>query len=142
MPASYHILLLWGCRSLWNTCMSFTLLWFQCTPHTHTHTHTHTHSLSHTHTQIHTRHCDLVDIDCPNTCGHSCQRRYLSPHLLGCPNKPCQCPTCSIHFQRNRMEEHAGHCSRIILPDCVINGLFKVSRVVEIGREPCGQDRP
>ena len=76
--------------------------------------------------QPHASTCDLVQTDCPNSCGHCCQRKELGTHLLSCMNKPEQCPSCSIHFSHNRMEEHTPHCSSIVVPKSVLSNIVKV----------------
>ena len=76
--------------------------------------------------QSHLLMCDLVCIDCPNCCGHSCQRKDLNPHIAMCSNKPEQCPTCSIHFTRDKVQLHLPQCSSIVLPESILSNLFKV----------------
>lgn len=79
-----------------------------------------------TYLQLHVSVCDLVYTECPNCCGHSCQRKDLTPHLSCCVNKPQQCPQCSIHFARNRLDEHKSHCSKMVIPESIQSTLFKV----------------
>lgn len=70
--------------------------------------------------------CELVHMECPNTCGHFCQRKSLGPHLVMCMNKPEQCAHCSIHYSRNRMHEHTQNCSGFFLPESVQSNIMKV----------------
>lgn len=86
-----------------------------------------------THTQFHSKNCELVTIDCPHTCGFNCQRKELSSHLLTCPNKPQQCPTCSIFLPKNKRSDHAPYCSKIMLPELVQRNLFEVGIWVPVG---------
>lgn len=107
--------------------LSFTFTLSHCVP-TH-----YTYTCMHTHTQFHSKNCELVTIDCPHTCGFNCQRKELSSHLLTCPNKPQQCPTCSIFLPKNKRSDHAPYCSKIMLPELVQGNLFEVGIWVPVG---------
>ena len=104
-------------------------------PHMHTHTPSlHPHMHIHTHplltpslAQLHSKNCELVTIECPHACNFSCQRKDLSSHIFICPNKPQQCPTCSVFFPKNKRGDHAPYCSKIMLPESVQSTLFKVN---------------
>lgn len=77
-------------------------------------------------TQDHALGCPLVTVSCPHMCSYCCQRCDLPSHLLSCSNKPTCCPTCSIHFPHNRLDEHTPYCSRIAVSESLQSSLLKV----------------
>jgi len=81
--------------------------------------------------ELHSKNCELVTIECPHACNFSCQRKDLSSHIFICPNKPQQCPTCSVFFPKNKRGDHAPYCSKIMLPESVQSTLFKGNEVLK-----------
>lgn len=76
--------------------------------------------------QTHSQLCELIHIECPHKCGHSCQRKLISSHLLSCPNKPQFCSLCSVAFVLNKLEEHRSHCSKIKVPKSTLSDISEV----------------
>ena len=50
-----------------------------------------------THVDTRNGNCQFVDVNCPNNCGESHQRRYLANHLSDlCPKRPFTCKYCQF----------------------------------------------
>ncbi|CAI8012383.1 TNF receptor-associated factor 6, partial [Geodia barretti] len=81
--------------------------------------------------QVHNKQCELVLIECPNSCGHSCRRKNLQDHLPTCTNRPEKCSTCSIRFPRSSLADHHPHCSHIVIPDSVSSAIDKACEVLK-----------
>jgi TNF receptor-associated factor 6 len=76
--------------------------------------------------ETHEKVCSLISMQCPNECGHQCQRKDLYEHLPNCPNQSVPCHSCSISFVKSKFESHTQFCSKIKLPDSTLSDIAKV----------------
>lgn len=79
----------------------------------------------------HDKFCELAAINCPNECGHSCQRKDLLGHLPSCYNHLISCLTCCVLYTRNKISEHSPFCSKIKLPSSVLESISKANEIIK-----------